>query len=202
MIREAWQLWPTKIEFFRHGDVHHNKELIALALEASDYRMPVFGEEIRAYDFHQINHPSVTWLNQAFREAAEQYVGLGKVGELTVRAVVMGRGSHINTHTEVRESDLMLVYWPGGDIGKPINSRPDPTRAPAFVVEDPSRHLTDLRLPHEIRHSVMVCPQPGLLTVAPAHLPHNLHPYMGDTPFIHIVAQARIEWPEGYDLRW
>lgn len=201
-MRSTWQLWPTKVEFFQHGDVHHNKDLIDLALAAAADRQIAFGDEVRAYDFHQIDHPAVRWLIDEFKIAAQLYLTTGTVRELTIRAVVMGKGSHINTHTEVRESDLMLVYWPGGDVGKEINSRPDPTRAPAFMLEDPSRHLTDLRLPEEVRHSIMVCPQPGLLTVAPAHLPHNLHPYMGDTPFIHIVAQARIDWPQGYELRW
>ena len=108
---------------------------------------------------------------------------------------------HINTHTEARESDLGIAYWPSGDpsqIGQPINQNADGFHAPVFTLEDPSRHLSELRLPMEMRHSVDVCPRPGLLAIYPAHLPHNVHPYRGENPFVHIVAQVRLPWPKDY----
>ena len=192
-------LWPTTVSMFKYRNVDfHNENLKRLALETVKDHLE---DEIRAYDLHKIDHPSIIWLKDEFKRCTEMYLGLGEVEEMTIRAVIMRRGSHINTHTETRESDVMLVYWPGGDEG-PINSKPNNILAPAFVMEDPSRHLSELRLPREIRHSVMIRPQPGLLVVGPAHLPHNLHPYMGEEPFIHIVAQVRIKWPEGYELRW
>lgn len=192
-------LWPTHVSLNRYLEVEeHNENLKRIAIETVGKQ---YDEEIRAYDLHKINHPSIEWLKEEFIVSTEKYLSVGKVKDLTIRAVIMQKGSHINTHTETRESDLMLVYWPGGDVGS-INSKPDNKLAPAFVMEDPSRHLSELRLPMEIRHSVMIRPQPGLMVIGPAHLPHNLHPYMGEEPFIHIVAQVRIEWPEEYDLRW
>lgn len=196
------ELWPQTVECFQLDGpevVVHNDDLRRLAIENADRSAD---DEVRAYDLHKIPHRSVAWLRRQFIDCANAYLrGAGTVSDVTIRAVVMGKGSHINTHTEARESDLLLAYWPGGDVG-PLNSKPDNTKAPAFILEDGTRHLTDLRLPFEQRHSVMLRPQPGLLVVGPAHLPHNLHPYMGDTPFIHIVAQCRAAWPAGYEKRW
>jgi hypothetical protein len=104
----------------------------------------------------------------------------------------------------MHESDLMIAYWPTGkqeDIGTPVNQMPDRNFAPTFVVEDPSRSLADLRLPWETRHSVMLAPRPGLMVIGPNHVPHNLWPYFGSKPFIHMVAQIKFEWPAGYEDR-
>lgn len=196
------ELWPQTVECYLHDGPEvaiHNADLRQIAIDNADRTAE---DEVRAYDLHAVPHRSVAWLRRQFKDCANTYLrGLARVEDVTIRAVVMEKGSHINTHTEARESDLLLAYWLGGDVG-PLNSKPDNTKAPAFILEDGTRHLTDLRLPFEDRHSIMLRPQPGLLVVGPAHLPHNLLPYMGDDPFIHIVAQCRAIWPDGYDKRW
>ena len=40
-----------------------------------------------------------------------------------------------------------------------------------------------------------------VLALYPAHLPHNVHPYRGDKPFVQIVAQVRMPWPQDYFKR-
>lgn len=40
------------------------------------------------------------------------------------------------------------------------------------------------------------------MVVGPAHLPHNLWPYLGKVPFPHIVAQVKVHWPAGYEERF
>ena len=64
-------------------------------------------------------------------------------------------------------------------------------------------HQHDVHAPRYvvIGVGINVRPRPGLLAIFPAHVPHNMHPYMGDKPFVHIVAQVRIDWPRGYFRR-
>ena len=203
-----FNLWPTRVmccELTGLDVEEANRELIDLAVSSVDLNSDI-NTELRVHDFHKLDSPAVRWLVDKIRGQVQKYVGnLGEVDHIGLRAVVMRHGKHICTHTESHESDLMLAYWPGGssaDVGKPPSSPPNREHTPTFVLEDPSRHLTDLRLPHEGRHSVYILPRPGLMVVGPAHLPHNLHPYMGQEPFIHIVAQLRIRWQDNYENRW
>lgn len=200
MKTETFELWPTRVLSLEAEDAsEHNARIIEIALSRSEGRVRE-SDETRAYDIHLIDDPSIEWLVSEFKKAAELYVGF-EVGPVTARAVVMGHGSFIGTHTESTESDLMLAYWPQGDAG-PTNSWSNPNVAPRFMLQDPSRHLTDRRFPHEINHSIPICPRPGLMLVGPGHLPHFFHPYLGSEPFVHVVAQTRVLWPEQYKLRW
>lgn len=205
-------LWPTRIATFELPQdecADHNAELIRLVINASKINTnpdPGPNFEIRVHDLHKYASPSVAWLCEAIANACRHFIGLPTLKiDVGLRAVLLRYGMHINTHTESHESDLMVAYWPGGslqDMDSPINRFAHRQVAPTFVVEDPSRALTDLRLPGEIRHSIMIAPRPGLMVVGPAHVPHNLWPYLGDDPFIHIVAHIKVQWPEGYDERW
>lgn len=207
MIRRTDQmvLWPTCLTFYDLDALgtRENAALKRAALERVDLDVDA-RQELRVHDFDRVDCDEVRTLCHLMQAAVKDYTGQ-EVESLTLRAVVLRHGKHICTHTESHESDLMVAYWPGGnpdDRGAPPSIEPDRADAPTFVVEDPSRHLTDLRLPGEARHSVCIKPRPGLLVIGPAHLPHNLHPYMGQEPFIHIVAQVRVRWPENYGDRW
>ena len=198
-------LWPTPVMFaeFEGDDVnHHNTELERVVISGCNTQAGSI-HELRLYDLHQTQSESVAWLAQRIKESAAVYCGFSSsVGiEVGLRGVVLRAFDHINTHTEARESDLGVAYWPSGNpnlIGQAINQNADGVTAPIFTMEDPSRHLSDLRLPMEMRHSFDVCPRPGLMAIFPAHLPHNMHPYRGEKPFIHIVAQVRMPWPTDY----
>lgn len=199
-------LWPTVIRCFDlNGEESKEKNLRLrdLALERVDLNAPE-NIELRVHDFHKIKDDAIDWLTSSIKIFACSYAGV-PVKHVGLRAVVLRHGKHICTHTETHESDLMLAYWPTGGI-EPLNTNPNkpPDRklAPTFVLEDPSRHLTDLRLPFESRHSVVIQPRQALMVIGPAHLPHNLHPYMGKEPFVHIVAQIRLDFPKEYEERW
>jgi len=197
-------LWPTKIEAFFLGDpIEHCRRLsdLVLSLEPT-VNVPV--GEMKVYDLESESHESVRWLLTNIEDAVEQY--LGEPHQLTVklRAVVLRAGGHISTHTESAESDIGVAFWPSGveDDMSELNSNGDAINQPTFVLEDPSRSISDLRLPFEDRHSVCLRPRPGLLALFPAHMPHNMHPYMGEKPFVHIVAQVRVDWSEDYLRRY
>lgn len=207
MIRKfaQMQLWPTRIGFYDLGPMgpDQNAAVIRAALDKVHLDAPM-AHELRVHGFEKSDSTEVQLLVQCMAAAIKDHTGV-PVSELGLRAVVLRHGKHICTHTETHESDLMVAYWPNGnnaDRGLPPSIEPNRIDAPTFVVEDPSRHLTALRLPDEERHSICIKPRPGLLVVGPAHLPHNLHPYMGIEPFIHIVAQVRLAWPTDYEERW
>jgi hypothetical protein len=208
----GFSLWATEIcviEIPQEECQKHNEDLIDIVVKESGINEnPDLGPnyEIKVHNLHKIDHPSVSWLLKTISHASRAYVSLIETDiEISLRAVILRNGMHINTHTEMHESDLMVAYWPTGnieDIGTPVNQMADRNFAPTFVVEDPSRSLSDLRLPWETRHSVMLAPRPGMMVIGPNHVPHNLWPYFGSKPFIHIVAQIKIEWPAGYADRW
>ena len=205
-------LWATQvavIEYAQDECAAHNQELVQLVLdETGFYTKPDLGPdyEIRLPNLDKYANESVAWLVNSITYACRAYLDMPDARiDVGLRAVVLRNGMHINTHTESHESDLTVAYWPSGnvdDAGSQVSRQVDRTTAPAFIIEDPSRHLTDLRLPWETRHSVTIAPRPGMMVIGPNHLPHNMWPYLGDAPFIHIVAQIKVEWPEGYDERW
>jgi hypothetical protein len=208
MPSERMILWPTVVSFWEIPSDEarvHNEVLEELVVrEASTVHDT--NQELRLHDMQEHESPSVQWLVDKVQVACREYCGLprGWPVDVELRGVVLTRGLHINTHTEASESDLAVSYWPSGDynkIGTPINENGNSITEPTFVLEDPSRHISDFRLPFDERHSVCVCPRPGLLTVFPAHLPHNVHPYMGDTPFVQIVAQVRLNLGKEYTRR-
>jgi hypothetical protein len=207
MIKNLGQmrLWPTHIGFYDLAALGQaeNEQLRQAVLQKVDLHADL-AQELRVHHLEKVECEAVRLLSRCVCAAVTDYLGL-IVQTLSLRGVVIRHGKHICTHTEAHESDLMAAYWPGGnmaDRGQPPSIKPSRQDAPTFVVEDPSRHLTDLRLPGELRHSVCIKPRPGMLVLAPAHLPHNLHPYMGQEPFIHIVAQVRLRWPDHYEERW
>jgi hypothetical protein len=204
---EKRNLWPTKVLLLELDvPAGYNEALIAEVL-AGCARVKGQGNELRLHDLHEVDHEAITWLMQEIRHACAFYCDMDTADGINVglRGVQINRGSHISTHTEARESDLGVAYWPSGSIGKigsEFSDNGDGINEPTFIVEDPSRSFSDLRLPFEDRHSICIRPRPGMLAVFPAHLPHNMHPYMGDIPFIHIVAQIQMPWTKEYHRRF
>lgn len=197
------QLWPTKVELFQlEGHNLHDAALRRIALAQEDPGTHL--QEMKVYDLEEHSSPSVLWLLGNIKDSVNSYLQQHRKYAITARAVVLRHGSHISTHTEMSESDVGVAYWPNGHVGQDmqISAPGDGYSAPTFVLEDPSRGISDLRLPFESRHSVYIRPRPGLLAVFPAHMPHNMHPYLGDQPFVHIVAQVRTDWGKEYLRRY
>lgn len=196
-------LWPTKVDaYFVDEAAEHNRRLVELVLSLEPPVTPV--GEMKVYDLEKTDDGSVKWLLSHVERAVQEYLGEPAVMRIKLRAVVLRAGGHISTHTESAESDVGVAYWPSGIEGDDaeLNSNGDAVNQPTFVLEDPSRSISDLRLPFETRHSVCLRPRPGLLAVFPAHMPHNMHPYMGEKPFVHIVAQVRVDWSDDYLRRY
>jgi hypothetical protein len=211
MNQSHFKVWPTQVSAYEIPQIEcesHNKELIDTLYKMAGYEDLKYqpNTEIRIKNIEQQNIPSTKWLVEKIKQLSQAYTGLPDAEvDVKLRGVLIQKNHHINTHTESHESDLMIVYWPGGsieDVGSEASRNIDRSIAPTFVIEDPSRHLTDLRLPFEERHSILIAPRPGMFVVGPAHLPHNLWPYIGDAPFVHIVAQVRITFPDNYDERF
>lgn len=195
------RLWPTDVAFYDTGaSVEVRDDLTHVVIAGCDNNDPTL--EHRVHHLERLGSVGSDWLVDAVKRCVSDYLGQPVDCEVSLRGVAIKHGQCINTHTETHESDLLVAFWPVGETGKPINAHSDREVAPTFIVEDPSRYLTDLRLPFEIRHSVSVCPRPGLMVVGPAHLPHNLWPYLGRVPFPHIVAQVKVRWPAGYEERF
>lgn len=198
-------LWATPVMFIENsGDEveKYNKELESIVVGGCKTQGGAL-RELRLHDLHENDSPAVAWLIEQVKQASALFCNFPNTEGIQVelRGVVLYKGYHINTHTEARESDIGIAYWTGGssdEFGSEINKNGDGISAPTFALEDPSRHISDLRLPMEHRHSVDVCPRAGLMAVFPAHIPHNVHPYMGDKPFVHIVAQVRMPWDKQY----
>jgi hypothetical protein len=109
------------------------------------------------------------------------------------RALLIGDRAHINTHADNREGDVTAVlFLTGRGKGHPINS----VGNPRFVLEDPSRFADQARLPFEARPGFSINPRPGLLVIFPSHIPHNQHPYKGDTTHVQVVLNFRLNIPE------
>jgi len=201
-------LWPTPVMFaeFSGPEVaQHNLELERIVIRGCDQQSGLH-DELRLHELGQVESDCVAWLMTQIKESSAAYCGFASAEgiEVSLRGVVLRTFGHINSHTEGRESDLGVAYWPSGDpnmVGQVVNQNADGVHAPTFTLEDPSRSLSDLRLPMEMRHSVDVCPRPGLMALFPAHLPHNVQPFKGSKPFVHIVAQVRMPWPKDYFRR-
>lgn len=204
-----WEMWPTRLMAFEFDDKEFDKRLTYLVIktykERSGNETIPLNEELRVYDFFSIDHPDVETLRVRVLKAVETYLGEpGKKWcdgfELTGRAVIITNQSFILTHVERRESDLTIPYFPTGDgTDQPVHSLANPQ----FYAQDPSRYLTDLRLPHEQNHSFGIAPRPGLMMIFPSHIPHGQHPYTGEFPHIQIVCNVKIKFKEGYFVqRW
>lgn len=208
MPSERLILWPTVVDFWQvpADEARPHNEILEALVVSEAKTLHGANQELRLHDMHELESPSVQWLVGKIKAATIEYCGLPSDWpvDVALRGVVLTQGLHINTHTESSESDLAVSYWPSGDynkIGNSVNEKGDKVTEPTFVLEDPSRYISDFRLPFDDRHSVCVQPRPGLLVVFPAHLPHNVHPYMGCKPFVQIVAQIRLNLGVDYARR-
>lgn len=203
-IVRTMNLWPTKVQTFQWEAPEFDVALVELIKDAHVKQMngPRLGpdDQHRLYGLFDIDSPLIAELRERVRYAVDNYLGVCALGthegiELSGRAVLIRDRDAIHTHVERRESDLTIAYWPTGSAaGQPVSSRANPQ----FVICDPSRHLTDLRLPEEQLHSVYIAPRPGLMLVAPAHIPHFQMAYRGDDVHIQIVCNVKIKFTESY----
>lgn len=114
------------------------------------------------------------------------------------RVLLFSDRAHLNTHCDDREGDVTAcIFLTGPGEGKEINT----VGNPRFQLEDPARYPDQTRLPYQDRPAYSVNPRPGLITVFPSWIPHNMHPFKAKKPDdIHaqIVAHYRLDIPDEY----
>lgn len=200
-------LWPTRIGVHQFdtsdGLDHRLRKLILSKMDLTE--APVDQGERRLYGLFDMEEDCIQQLASRIFEAVQTYLGpqacemIDEI-ELSGRALVIQDRAFINTHVDRDEADIVCTYFPTTDVNVdlPVNSKGNPT----FVIEDPSRHLQEKRLPFEHRQSFFVAPRPGLLLVMPGHVPHNQHPYNapGGEPHIQIVANIKLTYSDEHYL--
>lgn len=187
-------LWPTKVAIIHSAcetSQMHKQAVLSAGLEDGLLN----AEERRVHDI--LN--SFPACRQNIVDHIARYIGDSfdaMEPELSSRAIVFQDRAFINTHVDSREGDVTAVLFLTGnggkegiegDDGQPVNS----VGNPRFVLEDPSRYFDQARLPFESRHGYSINPKPGLMVIFPSHIPHNMHPYMGNSPHTQIVINIK-----------
>jgi hypothetical protein len=186
-------LWPTAVAFYEL----EAPELIEQAYAKADQPLEgglMSATERRVKDFLDPE------LKAQIQDCVKHYLGPEGAEFLDAdycenRALLIEKGAHISTHCDSREGDVTAVlFLSGSGKGQPINSVGDPR----FVLEDPSRYADQARLPFEARPGYSVNPRAGLLVVFPSWIPHNQHPYRGNSLHVQIVANFRLNIPDSF----
>ena len=186
-------LWPTKVAFYEMLGA----EALMAEIAAAAGRAPSAGlksaSERRVRNILEQFPELLGHIRDCVSDYLEGWDHLLDPGYCENRALLIGDRAHINTHADNREGDVTAVlFLTGGGAGQPINS----VGNPRFVLEDPSRFADQARLPFEARPGFSVNPRPGLLVIFPSHIPHNQHPYAGDTTHVQVVLNFRLNIPE------
>ncbi len=186
-------LWPTKVAFYEMLGA----EALMAEIAAAAGRAPSAGlksaSERRVRNILEQFPELLGHIRDCVSDYLEGWDHLLDPDYCENRALLIGDRAHINTHADNREGDVTAVlFLTGGGAGQPINS----VGNPRFVLEDPSRYADQARLPFEARPGFSVNPRPGLLVVFPSHIPHNQHPYAGDTTHVQVVLNFRLNIPE------
>jgi len=186
-------LWPTTVAFYELDA----PELIAEAYAKAD--RPSGDVMMNAIE-RRVRHFLDDELKDMMRNCVGHYLGPEGAEFLDLdycenRALLIEKGAHISTHCDSREGDVTAVlFLSGGGEGQPINSVGDPR----FVLEDPSRYADQARLPFEDRPGYSINPRAGLLVLFPSWIPHNQHPYRGDSLHVQVVANFRLNIPDEF----
>lgn len=186
-------LWPTKVAFYEMLDAEVEMAEIAAAAEQTPSAHPRTASERRVRNIMDQFPEFLSHVRDCVSDYLEGWDHLLDPNYCENRALLIGDRAHINTHADNREGDVTAVlFLTGGGVGQAINS----VGNPRFVLEDPSRFADQARLPFEARPGFSVNPRPGLLVIFPSHIPHNQHPYAGDTPHVQVVLNFRVNIPE------
>jgi len=186
-------LWPTKVAFYEMSGVEDQMAEIAVAVESTPTAQLKSASERRVRNI-MVRFPNLLeHIRDCVSDYLEDWRHLLDPTYCENRALLIGDRAHINTHADNREGDVTAVlFLTGGGEGQPINS----VGNPRFVLEDPSRFADQARLPFEARPGYSINPRPGLLVIFPSHIPHNQHPYQGDTTHVQVVLNFRLNIPE------
>lgn len=200
MFFETVELWPTRVGFYWTQSLAsasaalYEESIRKAVLPEIPNRRNASERRVR----HILDESDIgIKVREELRWAAGKFLGepwdkMIDSNHCENRALIIDPGSFINTHKDSREGDLTCVlFLTGTGDGQPINS----VGNPRFIVEDPSRYFDEGRLPYEQRHGYSVNPRPGLACFFPSHIPHNQHPYTGNSTHVQIVANFKVNIP-------
>ncbi len=186
-------LWPTKVAFYEMLDAEAQMAEIAAATKQTPTPGLKSASERRVRGIMTKFPELLGHIRDCVSDYLEGWDHLLDPDYCENRALLIGDRAHINTHADNREGDVTAVlFLTGSGAGQPINS----VGNPRFVLEDPSRFADQARLPFEARSGYSINPRPGLLVVFPSHIPHNQHPYNGETTHVQAVLNFRLNIPE------
>lgn len=186
-------LWPTKVAFYEMLGAEAQMAEIAVAAGRAPSAGLKSASERRVRGIMDQFPDLLVHIRDCVSDYLEGWGHLLDSDYCENRALLIGDRAHINTHADSREGDVTAVlFLTGSGTGQPINS----VGNPRFVLEDPSRFADQARLPFEARPGFSVNPRPGLLVVFPSHIPHNQHPYAGNTTHVQVVLNFRLNIPE------
>lgn len=186
-------LWPTKVAFYEMLGVEAQMAEIAVVAEQTPTAHLKSASERRVRNIMAQFPDILCHIRDCVSDYLEGWDHLLDPNYCENRALLIGDRAHINTHADNREGDVTAVlFLTGQGAGQPINS----VGNPRFVLEDPSRFADQARLPFEARPGFSINPRPGLLVLFPSHIPHNQHPYAGDTTHVQVVLNFRLNIPE------
>jgi len=186
-------LWPTKVAFYEMLGVEVLMAEIVSAAEQTPSAGLKSASERRVRSIMTKFPELLAHIRDCVSDYLDGWDHLLDPDYCENRALLIGDRAHINTHADNREGDVTAVlFLTGGGAGQPINS----VGNPRFVLEDPSRFADQARLPFEARPGYSINPRPGLLVIFPSHIPHNQHPYRGETTHVQVVLNFRLNIPE------
>jgi len=186
-------LWPTNVAFYEMLGAEKQMAEIAVAAEQTPTAHLKSASERRVRGIMSQFPDILGHIRDYISDYLDGWDHLLDPDYCENRALLIGDRAHINTHADNREGDVTAVlFLTGQGEGQPINS----VGNPRFVLEDPSRFADQARLPFEARPGFSINPRPGLLVIFPSHIPHNQHPYAGDSTHVQVVLNFRLNIPE------
>lgn len=165
------------------------------------------GEEIwnrQRHDIFDGSVPRATALARAAMPRIADFIGPhGRATSLQGREVVRERGVEIMPHADEDECHLQGVYFPVGpeiDRGSELLAQINRYGPNGFAICNPDWRASgfgSMRMPWESGSKFWIAPHRGLLVVFDSRAVHFQKPYHGDTPFMQVLLNVKVERVNG-----
>jgi len=153
-----------------------------------------------AHDVFDGSVPRATELARAAMPRIAEFIGpYGRAISLQGREVVRERGVEIMPHADEDECHLQGVYFPvGPEIDRTRELLPQINQygPNAFAICNPDWRASGFgayRMPWEAGSKFWVAPHRGLLICFDSRAVHFQKPYNGDTPFLQVLLNVKVE---------
>lgn len=158
-----------------------------------------------AHDVFDGSVPEATRLAQAALPVLQaEFVGpAGRIFHLQGREVVRSKGCEIMPHSDEDECHLQAVYFPNGpelDPSRGLLEQVNVYGPNGFAICNPdwrSSGFGKYLMPWESHAKFWIKPHRGLLVAFDARAVHFQKPYQGDTPFMQVLLNIKVERTHG-----